>query len=374
MHHEQRQRTHELLQGRAIDRALFANSASVTWLTGFAPSPQTGVSPFSGGPTLIWYESGQFTLIVLSGYADDAALFAAQPNCALVTYQGYTLDAPIDSTTHLTNALRKVVYQSGTKGKLGLEKHDLPLVLWSALNDREDAVSIDGWLRTLRAGKTDEELAKLRENFRLTDIGHAAARAAVQVGAREIDVFSAAHQAIHRAAGRRVPIGNDFIVGHREANIGGWPLDHAIRPGDSFIVDLSTILHGYWSDSCGTYYATEPTPQQRALHKVAADALAFAISLVKPGAVAREIDARVRQFIADAGYPVYPHHTGHGVGVTGHEGPRIVPYNDEVITESMVILLEPGIYLPGETSVRLEDAVLVVADGVEVLTHHDKSI
>jgi Xaa-Pro aminopeptidase len=81
----------------------------------------------------------------------------------------------------------------------------------------------------------------------------------------------------------------------------------------------------------------------------------------------------VRQFIAAAGYPVYPHHTGHGVGVTGHEAPRIVPYNNEVLAEGMVIMLEPGIYLPGETGVRLEDALLVTATGAEVLTRHDKS-
>jgi Xaa-Pro aminopeptidase len=78
--------------------------------------------------------------------------------------------------------------------------------------------------------------------------------------------------------------------------------------------------------------------------------------------------------MANAGYPVYPHHTGHGVGVSGHEAPRLVPYNDEVLEEGMVIMLEPGIYLPGETSVRLEDAVLIQRNGVEVLTHHDKSI
>jgi Xaa-Pro aminopeptidase len=90
--------------------------------------------------------------------------------------------------------------------------------------------------------------------------------------------------------------------------------------------------------------------------------------------VAREIDQKVRDFIAQAGYPVYPHHTGHGVGASGHEAPRIVPYNDEVLQEGMVIMLEPGIYFPGETGVRLEDAVLVNAGGAELLTHHDKSL
>jgi Xaa-Pro dipeptidase len=164
------------------------------------------------------------------------------------------------------------------------------------------------------------------------------------------------------------------VVGHRQANIGGWPLDYEIQSNDSMIIDLSTILHGYWSDSCGTYYASPPTPQQIAMHQTAAEALEFAISLIKPGIVAKEVDRQVREFMAKAGYPVYPHHTGHGVGVSGHEGPRIVPYCEDVLAEGMVIMLEPGIYLPGETGVRLEDGMLITADGVELLTNFDKSL
>jgi Xaa-Pro aminopeptidase len=222
--------------------------------------------------------------------------------------------------------------------------------------------------------KTAEELVKLRENFALTDLGQAAARQAVQVGKREIDIWTAIHTAVEQAAGHRVPLGNDCVVGYRQANIGGWPLHYEIRPHDSVIVDLSTILHGYWSDGCGTYYANEPTPQQVALHRTVSEVLELAISLVRPGVVAKEIDQKVRQFIAGAGYPVYPHHTGHGVGVSGHEAPRIVPYSDEVLEEGMVIMLEPGIYLPGETGVRLEDGFLITSDGVEMLTKFDKRL
>jgi Xaa-Pro aminopeptidase len=237
-----------------------------------------------------------------------------------------------------------------------------------------EEVPTDTWLDAFRRIKTAEELGKLKENFHLTDIGHAAARQAVKPGNREIDVWNAAHTAIERAAGQRVPLGNDCVVGYRQENSGGWPLDYEIRPGDSMIVDLSTILHGYWSDSCAAYYAGEPSARQRALHQTAQRALDLGISLCKPGAVAREIDAQVRDLIRREGYPVYPHHTGHSLGVTAHEEPRLVPYNDQVLHENMVIMLEPGIYFPGETSVRLEDAVLVSRDGAQILTHHDKTL
>ncbi len=381
MHQEQRQRTQDLLKAKGIDQALFANFNSIKWLTGFSPTLQTGPNFFAGGPPMVWYEGGHFTLIIVDSFAADPAAisFDQDPDGTLVTYLGYTIEQPIAGADHLTTALRQVLSQSSGSGVVGVEERDVTVLAWNLLRESfEGEVAfepIDGWLQPLRMVKTEEEIAKLRQNFALTDLGHAVARQAVAVGEREIDIWTAMHSAIQEKAGCRVPFGNDCVVGHREENnMGGWPLDHEIRSNDSLIVDLSTILYGYWSDSCATYYPNEPTSQQVAMHNTVTEALEFGISLLKPSAVAKEIDQKVRQFIADAGYPIYPHHTGHGVGVSGHEGPRIVPYNDEVLEAGMVILLEPGIYLPGETGVRLEDAMLITSDGAELLTTHDKSL
>jgi Xaa-Pro aminopeptidase len=378
MHSEQRERAHELLRRKGIERALFASAATVRWLSGFTAPIQLGDSAHSGGPPLLWYDDGCFILIVLNAYLPEAASFAQEPNCAVESYLGYTVEAPVDGARHLGAVLARTVGNRLGVGRIGVEERRLTQflgrALTKALSSDTEFVAIDGWLEPLRMIKTDEEVRKLRDNFKLTDIGHAAARRAVQVGKREIDIWTEAHSAIERAAGRRVPLGNDCIVGHRQANIGGWPTDLVIEQNDSVIVDLSTLLHGYWSDSCATYYASEPTRRQIEMHRTAERSLEFAISLVRPGVIARDIDQKVRQFIADAGHSVYPHHTGHGVGVTGHEGPRLVPYSEEVLQAGMVIMLEPGIYFPGETSVRLEDGLLITADGSEILTHHDKSL
>jgi Xaa-Pro aminopeptidase len=375
MHAEQRERAKQTLSERGLSYALFANPLSVKWLTGFAPPPQLGPSFFAGGPALVWYAGGDFTLIVLDSYAE----LARATGCPVVTYLGYTIDAPIDGAAHLAAALRDLIGPAGASAtRTGIEQGDLPVALWTvlraALPAGAELVEIDGWLLPLQTVKTAEELAKLRENFALTDAGHAAARRAVRAGLREIDVWVALEGAIQQAAGERIPVGNDCVVGYRQNNMGGWPGDLVLRPHDSLIVDLSTLRHGYWSDSCATYYAGEPTSRQRELHRTVTNALEFAVSLIKPGAISGEIDRAVRDFIAAAGYPVYPHHTGHSVGVTGHGEPRIVPYNTTPLEEGMVLMLEPGIYYPGETGVRLEDAVLVTATGAEILTHHDKSL
>ena len=371
MHENQRARTRELLQTRGIHRALFAHPASVTWLTGFAAPVQLGANPFAGAPPLVWYDGERFSLIVVDAFAGAAEPFGREPDGAVVAYLGYTIDQPIDGWRHLLTAL-KPLWRS-EKGAVGVEMADVTAAVYgefAAVMPQATPTNIDHWLKPLRRVKTTEEIAKLRENFRLTDVGHRAARAAVRAGQREIDVWEAAHTAIHGAAGCRVPVGNDCVVGYRQANIGGWPLAYEIREHDSVIVDLSTIRYGYWSDSCGTYYAGEPTAKQKELRAIVAEALAFGASLLRPGAVAREIDQRLRQFIAKSGYAVYPHHSGHGVGLSGHEAPRIVPYSDEVLEPGMVIMLEPGVYLPGETGVRLEDGYLITAVGAERITTH----
>lgn len=378
MHQEQRQRAREKLDASGVKQALFANLYSIKWLTGFSPPVQTGPNLFAGGPPLLWYEAGHFTLIVLDAQESAAGDLAKDPDCDVVTYLGYTIEAPAAGAEHLSRALAQVVSGLSGNSVVGIEQRDLTVllhqVLAEQLPDSVEVLAIDDWLVPLRMVKTADEIEKLRDNFTLTDAGHAAARRAAQVGKREIDVWVEIHAAVQRTAGQRVPLGNDCVVGYRQENMGGWPLDLVLRAQDSLIVDLSTLLHGYWSDSCATYYAQEPTQRQIAMHRTIEEALEYAISLVRPGAVAKEIDQKVRQFVEDAGYPVYPHHTGHGVGVSGHEEPRIVPYNEVVLQEGMVVMLEPGTYVPGETGVRLEDALLVTADGAEVLTGHDKRL
>lgn len=356
-HSEQRQHTHELLKSKNIDRALFAHPHTVTWLTGFAPPPQTGPHPFAGGPPLVWYADGAFTLLLVAGLECDSV--------PVVHYPGYTIESPITGAQNLADAVREVMRRRSAP--IAIEQNHLPAFLLPLLGE---TMPVDGLLDPFRMIKTAEELTRLRRAFALTDIAHAAAREAVRAGAREIDVWAAAHSAVQQAAGQRVPFGNDCVVNTRANNIGGWPLAHVIQPGGSLIADFSVRVDGYWSDSCAVYYPGEPTAAQKKLHRFVADALDFAISLVRPGVAANEIDRRVRQFIAEAGYPAYPHHTGHGIGIGTHEEPRLVSYNPTPLTAGMVIMLEPGVYFPGEAAVRLEHALLVTDSGADILTKH----
>lgn len=379
MHQEQRLRTRALLKENKIDSALFAHPETVAWLTGYQPPLDMGTNHFSGGSAVVWMDSdGQFTLIIQDTLREFAGQLDYEPDCSVRTYDTYTVESPITPAANMADLLKKVVRDSPKPKKCGIE--------YQSVNGHQTEamisiymlsgfyVHIDGWLKPLRMVKTEEEIADLRRAFQLADLGLATARRETAVGRREIDIWMAIQSAINAETGRRTPLGNDCVVGYRQNNIGGWPLDHALRPGDNLIVDLSVAHRGYWSDSCMTFYAGEPSDAQRKLHHFIHEALDYAVSLIRPGVLASAIDVQVRDFIRRGGYPVYPHHTGHGVGAGLHEEPRIVPYNDTPLEAGMVLMLEPGSYIPGEYGCRMEDGVLVTSDGAERLTHFDKSL
>jgi len=369
MHKVQRDQAHHLLKSKNINRALFAHPANVTWLTGFARPWRAGADLYAGGPALVWYDDGVFTLIVMDAQVAEAHDFAKQANCHVIGYQGYSYEEQPAGADLLASALNNLVGTS-SKANIGIETRHLPHFLANTMR-QSNLIPIDNWLTPFRSIRTPEELDKMRQNFALIKLGQEAAHDAVQVDNLELDVWYAIHQAMQQSAEKTLPLGNDCTVGRR---MGGPALAVEILPDDSFIVDLSTQLHGYWSDSCVTYYATEPSAKQIKMHRTVADALDLAISLARPGAIAKDIDQTVRQFIIDAGYPSYPHHTGHGIGCIGHDAPRIVPHSNEVLQSGMVIMLEPGIYYPDETGVRLEHAVLITDDGAEILTQYDLNI
>jgi Xaa-Pro aminopeptidase len=111
-------------------------------------------------------------------------------------------------------------------------------------------------------------------------------------------------------------------------------------------------------------------PQLEEIHAVVARAQEAAIRAIRPGVVAKDVDAAARGVIAEAGYGDYfGHGTGHGIGLDIHEGPAVRPHSETALEAGMVVTVEPGIYLPGWGGVRIEDDVLVTPEGCEVLTH-----
>ncbi len=364
MHSEQRRRASALLKAGHLSKALFSDPQSVTWLTGFTPKLGVIPSPFLGQAAFVWFEDGHYTLLLQDSQVGGASVSAS---VSVLPYSSYTLDEPIRVADHQQAALRTLMQRS--PGAVGIETKALPHHLYNVLEAHSDTFrAIDGWLEPARRLKTTEELETLREAFELTDLGFTVAKAQTRAGAREIDVWTAVQGGVERAAGERVALGNDCVAGERRNNVGGWPKATPLLENSSLIVDLSVSRGGYWSDGCRSYFANEPTAEQKHVFRVVSEALEYGASLLKPGLKANDLDRALKTFISASGYPVYPHHSGHSVGVHTHETPRLTPYDETPLEAGMVILLEPGIYLPGAFSVRLEDGFLITPEGAERLT------
>ena len=151
------------------------------------------------------------------------------------------------------------------------------------------------------------------------------------------------------------------------------PDDTVLKPGDCVLFDMGCIKDRYCSDMTRTWFCGQPTEKQAAVHDLVRRANEAAEALIKPGVRLCDLDAAARSLITAAGYGEYfNHRLGHFIGQTDHEKGDVSSANTAVAKPGMIFSIEPGIYLPGEFGVRIEDLVLVTETGCEVLNHNDK--
>lgn len=350
------------LDAAGLDAALLTSPFSVDWASGHETAIETGPNPFAGGPALLLVERRRVTLLHPDCEAPDLAALGLTG----LAYASYTPAGPLAPHAAYLAQARELLAGASTR-RLGVEFRHLPAALADLV---AGATAIDDAITGLRICKTDAELAAIRAALDLCDHAQAILPGLVRPGRTELAVWGDLRAALEARAGRRLPLLADFVSGARTAEIGGPPTNRTLAAGEWLLADIVPRLGNYWGDICNVIPAGPPTKRFGELRAVANDALDLALSLLRPGAVAGDIDRQVRAFITQRGFTPYPHHTGHGIGVCYHEAPRIVAGDATVLAPGMVIALEPGIYLPGEGGVRVEDVALVTATGCEVLTRH----
>jgi Xaa-Pro dipeptidase len=330
------------------DGVLAAAPATVTWLTGFEADVESGPSPFALAPLAVLPADGPPILVVTADDEDAARALG----CDVVSYPGFTTDA-LDPVGNAARALATVA-----DGRtLATEPGALPTALAEGLS----LVDAGDRLSGARAVKDADELEHVRSALALCDVGQAAARAQARAGMGELELWGLVRAAIEQTAGRRTPLLADLASGERTAETGGPPGDRVLRDGDLVLCDLVPRRAGYWGDSCTTLAVGAASESATAAHRRVRDALARGLDAIRPGVRAGDLDELVR---ADLDYP---HHTGHGLGTSWHEEPRIVPGGETVLEAGMVVALEPAFYSERE-GVRLEHVVLVTDDGCELLS------
>jgi Xaa-Pro aminopeptidase len=174
------------------------------------------------------------------------------------------------------------------------------------------------------------------------------------------------------------------LSGPRAALPHGSPGQRAVRAGEVLLVDFGARVDGYRSDMTRTLFVGQPAPTHLAVYEIVARAQTAAVDLLREGLAAghaptnRAVDAAARAIIVDAGYgPRFGHGTGHGIGLATHELPSLGRSSDEAALPSPTVFsVEPGIYLDGETGVRIEDLVAIdcAAGSVELLTRVPREV
>ncbi len=343
---------------------LSAHLETVTWLTGLVTDIEIGPSPFSAPPLVVLDPHGSITAIVSEDEAPGVA-----PGIETASFPGFAVEDVDRASLAAAAALEAL----GGARELAVELDSLPGDLVLGLAERGVALTdLGGSLRGARAVKDPDEIEALRAAIAIADVGQAAAREAAQAGATELSVWASVRSAMESAAGGRIPVLADLVSGERTAEVGGPPTGRRLEPDDLVLVDLVPRPGAYWADSCATLAVGDPPAAARQAHAAAVAALEQAADLCRPGARAADVDARARKTVEEAGGS-YPHHTGHGIGVTFHEEPRIIPGSDRILEEGMVVALEPGAYGDG-FGVRVEQVVLVTAAAPEILSGHDLSL
>jgi Xaa-Pro aminopeptidase len=229
-------------------------------------------------------------------------------------------------------------------------------------------------LRELRMRKDAHEIEHLEAAGAAIDRVHARVPELLRAGRTEAEVGHDIAEAIVAEGHTTV----DFVIVASGPN-GASPhhelSDRVIEAGDPIVVDIGgTMPSGYCSDSTRTYSVGQPPEDFLAYYDVLQKAQRASVQHVRPGVSAESIDAAARAPIADAGYgDQFIHRTGHGIGLESHEEPYIISGNTEGVDVGMAFSIEPGIYVEGRHGARIEDIVVVTADGVRSLNQsaHD---
>lgn len=163
----------------------------------------------------------------------------------------------------------------------------------------------------------------------------------------------------------------DTIVasGYRSALPHGEATDKVIENGELVTIDFGYYVDGYTSDVTRTIAVGNVSDELKTIYEIVKQANQNAIDVVKPGISGSEIDKVARDYITEHGYgQQFNHGGGHGVGLDIHEGPAISPRSSDEMQVGHLLTIEPGIYLANQGGVRIEDDIIVTADGFENLT------
>ena len=283
--------------------------------------------------------------------------------------------------TVVQDLLTAVPEQLGEQTKrLGFDDADLSVRAHAKLAEALSGVELvaaGGMVEALRAVKDDLEVARIRGAAQLADEALDEVLEHGLAGRTEREVAFALEMAMRRRGADGASFESIVASGPHGALPHATPRDVQIQRDMLVTIDWGARHEGYCSDCTRTYATGEGIGgEAREVYALVQRAQQAALDAVRPGPTGKELDAVAREIIDGAGHEEhFGHGLGHGVGLAVHEGPRLSRRGgDAALAAGNVVTVEPGVYVPGELGVRIEDLVVVTRDGHDVLSSLPKSL
>ena len=359
-------------EAAGIDAYFGIRREHMRYLTGFTLGD--GEEKVAGTSGQFLVGGGEVVLLADSRYAIQARREAAGTRI---------VDGPRD----LASGWAALVAAMGVR-KIGVEAGLVPHATWRRLEAAApdvELVPIEGWVEADRAIKEPAELERIGAACAVADRALATLLPKVRAGATERALALELEWLIRNSGAEAVSFEPTCLVGPNAALPHGAPSDAEVRAGAVVLFDFGAQVGGYRSDMTRTLFVGEPAERDLAVFELVARAQAAAIAEVEAcvdGELAlpsgRDLDAIARRVIvADGRWPAYGHGLGHGIGLQTHEQPSLGSQSlDKPLPSPTVFSVEPGIYLEGETGVRIEDLILLDADDgrMERLTQFPRGV
>jgi Xaa-Pro aminopeptidase len=346
---QRRQRLAKTAKDEGLDALLVTNPVNVTYLTGF-----------SGDSSYLVVGRRQTVLVSDARFTEQIAEECPGLDAHIRPPSQALPKAVIEVLTKLK--LRTVGFEASHLSVAELEgyREAAPAIEWKQGRDR---------VEKLRMVKDASEIAEIREAIDFAQRAYAMFTAMLRPDDREKDLSDAMEMYVRRAGGLSTSFPTIVAAGERAALPHAPPT--AKKAGDAtlLLVDWGASGRFYKSDLTRVLATRKISPKLHKVYEVVLKAQERAISRIRPGAKGHEIDAEARSVISRAGFgQFFGHGLGHGIGLQVHEAPSLRQHSEFVLEPGMIVTVEPGIYLPGWGGVRIEDDVLVTAEGCEVMT------
>ncbi|MDH6374248.1 Xaa-Pro dipeptidase [Paenibacillus sp. PastF-3] len=348
------------MAGEGLDALLVTDPKHVYYLTGFASDPHERFL----GVLLIRGEEAMLILPALDAEAAQAASSVTK----IITH----------SDTDNPYNLLKDCFGSSKLGTLGIEKEHFSVARFEHLTaavPAERFSDIGPLLRSMRSKKTPDEVKRMKHAAELVEEALRRVLTHVKTGVTENDLVAELEYLMKKVGASGPSFDTMVLSGPKTALPHGVPGNRVIQPGDFLMFDIGVYADGYASDITRTFAIESVDDKLITIYNTVLAANEAGIAASNPGAPFGSVDKAARDVIEEAGFGEYfLHRVGHGLGMDVHEYPSLHGQNDDIIEIGNVFTVEPGIYVPGLAGVRIEDDLIITAEGAETLTSFPKEL